>query len=68
MTWSLKLSQAEAKNLAKEQRTLVSGVIEEWEATAAFPLATVRSSLGQTGCLKTEAKVGDSYLAPQGAV
>ncbi len=46
--------QAEAKDLANERRTLVSGLVEGWDASVAFPLASVRSSLGQTGCLRAE--------------
>ena len=49
--------QAEAKNLVSEERTLVSGMIESWDSSAAFPLAQIRSSLGQAGCLATESEV-----------
>jgi hypothetical protein len=50
-------AQAEAKDCETSQRTLVSGLIEDWDASAPFPLASVRSSLGQTGCLAAETKV-----------
>ncbi len=49
--------QAEAKNLVSNERTLASGMIESWDSSAAFPLAQIRSSLGQAGCLATESKV-----------
>lgn len=52
--------QAEAKNPVSSDRTLVSGMIESWDASAAFPLAQIRSSLGQAGCLATESKVSIS--------
>ena len=54
--------QAEAKNLVSEERTLVSGMIESWDSSAAFPLAQIRSSLGQAGSLATESKVQSSAL------
>ena len=49
--------QAEAKNLVSSERTLVSGVLTGWDASAAFPLAEIRASLGQAGDLATETKV-----------
>lgn len=52
--------QAEAKNPVSSDQTLVSGMIESWDASAAFPLAQIRSSLGQAGCLATESKVSIS--------
>ncbi|BDA45360.1 DIS3-like exonuclease 2 [Coccomyxa sp. Obi] len=48
--------KAEAKNLVSSERTLVSGMIESWDCSAAFPLAQIRSSLGQAGYLATESK------------
>lgn len=50
--------QAEAKNQVSSERTLVSGVLTGWDASAAFPLAEIRASLGQAGDLATETKVG----------
>lgn len=44
------------------KRTLVSGHIVGWEASAAFPLAQVRASLGQAGELGTETQVRGSPL------
>ena len=55
--WSLLcLSQAEC-NKDTGSRTLVSGHIVGWEASAAFPLAQLRASLGQAGGLATEMQV-----------
>ena len=39
------------------KRTLVSGYVVSWEASAAFPLAQIRASLGQAGELATETQV-----------
>ena len=39
------------------KRTLVSGYLVSWEASAAFPLAQIRASLGQAGELATETQV-----------
>ena len=43
------------------KRTLVSGYLVGWEASAAFPLARIRASLGQAGELATETQVHHSY-------
>ena len=53
------VSQAEYKQ-ENGKRTLVSGHIVSWEASAAFPLAQIRASLGQAGELATETQVGNS--------
>lgn len=37
-------------------RTLVSGVLAEWPANQFYPLATIRASLGQAGCIEVETK------------
>ena len=50
-------AQAEVRNQLTSERTLVSGVLEGWDACGAFPLASVRASLGQAGELATETKV-----------
>ena len=55
----LSVSQAEYKQ-DSGKRTLVSGHIVSWEASAAFPLAQIRASLGQAGELATETQVGRS--------
>ncbi len=49
--------QAEAHNQVSSARTLVSGALEAWGPYDAFPLAAIRSSLGQAGELATETKV-----------
>ena len=50
--------QAEYKQTTSGKRTLVSGHLVSWEASAAFPLAQIRASLGQAGELATETQVG----------
>ena len=50
--------QAEYKTKDSGKRTLVSGHLVSWEASAAFPLAQIRASLGQAGELATETQVG----------
>ena len=37
-------------------RTLVSGVLAAWPGDQPFPLATVRASLGQAGCIEVETR------------
>ena len=55
--------QAEYKNATSRKRTLVSGHLVSWEASAAFPLAQIRASLGQAGELATEIQVRFSKKA-----
>ena len=55
--------QAEYKNKTGGKRTLVSGHLVSWEASAAFPLAQIRASLGQAGELATEIQVRVSKKA-----
>ena len=50
------LLQAECKK-DTGSKTLVSGHIVGWEASAAFPLAQLHASLGQAGELATEMQV-----------
>lgn len=47
------LLQAEARNPKVPMRTLVSAHMTAWAAGSAYPVAEVRSSLGQAGaCLQ----------------
>ena len=41
--------QAEAQDASVKARTLVSGVMTTWAAGSVYPMADVRSALGQAG-------------------
>ena len=56
--------QAEYKQMTSGKRTLVSGYLVSWEASAAFPLAQIRASLGQAGDLATETQVSHPHTIP----
>ena len=52
-------AQAEARSderAAAAPRTLVSAVLAAWPADQPYPLATVRTSLGQAGCIEVETR------------
>lgn len=65
MILSLLSVQAESKQMTSGKRTLVSGHLVSWEASAAFPLAQIRARLGQAGELATETQVA---VLPQQAL
>ena len=57
---------------ASAPRTLVSGVLAAWPADHPYPLATIRASLGQAGCIEVETKamlemegVADAPFGPE---